>query len=152
MNIFLFASISCFIFLLHVSRKSFIVMNSIFVKILKKNHWMFIFAIYRMYSQKETQTKKVMKGINNAICFLFLVSISVAVKNEINGLFSNAHGITGAGHTTNEEIFRRIPIINKPLLTIKERQLTFWVHLMKKFGLEKLILTGYIEFFRSRGK
>lgn len=83
---------------------------------------MFIFAIYRMYSQKETQTKKVMKGINNAICFLFLVSISVAVKNEINGLFSNAHG---AGHTTNEEIFRRIPTINKPLLTIKQRQLTF---------------------------
>lgn len=81
--------------------------------------------VHICYLSKETQTKKVVKGINNAICFLFLVSISVAVKNEINGLFSNAHGITGAGHTTNEEIFRRIPIINKPLLTIKERQLTF---------------------------
>lgn len=44
-----------------------------------------------------------------------------------------------------EEVLTRIETTNKPLLTIRNSQMKFLEHIMRKEDLEKLILTGHGE-------
>ena len=55
-------------------------------------------------------------------------------------------------HTTNEEVLTRANAKRSLINIIRERQLKFLGHVMRKEGLENLVLTGFIEGKRSRGR
>ena len=60
--------------------------------------------------------------------------------------------ISWTQHVSNYEGLRRMQTRRKLKLDIRKRQLKFLGHIMRKEGLENLILTGRIEGGRDRGK
>ena len=53
---------------------------------------------------------------------------------------------------SNEEVLRRAETKQVLLMIIRMRQLEFLGHIMRKNGLEKLILTGSVDGKRNRGR
>ena len=53
---------------------------------------------------------------------------------------------------SNEEVLRRVETNATLLMIIRKRQLEFLGHIMRKNGLEELILTGNVDGKRSRGR
>jgi hypothetical protein len=60
--------------------------------------------------------------------------------------------ISWTEHATNEEVLTRANAKRGLMNIIRERQLKFLGHVMRKEGLENLILTGHIEGKKSRGR
>ncbi|MGX9987587.1 reverse transcriptase domain-containing protein [Soonwooa purpurea] len=60
--------------------------------------------------------------------------------------------ISWTQHVSNYEVLRRMQTKRRLMLDIRKRQLKFLGHVMRKEGLENLILTGRIEGGRDRGK
>ena len=53
--------------------------------------------------------------------------------------------ISWTDHLTNEEVLRKAKTERSLIKTIRKRQLRFLSHIMRKEGLENLILAGYID-------
>ena len=60
--------------------------------------------------------------------------------------------ISWTQHVSNYEVLRRMQTRRRLMLDIRKRQLKFLGHIMRKEGLENLILTGLIEGGRDRGE
>ena len=60
--------------------------------------------------------------------------------------------ISWVDHVTNEEVLRRAGTERKIMKTIRKRQIEFLGHVMRKEGLEELMLTGRVNGKRSRGR
>ena len=60
--------------------------------------------------------------------------------------------ISWVDHITNEEVLRRAGTERKIMKTIRKRQIEFLGHVMRKEGLEELMLTGRVNGKRSRGR
>ena len=55
-------------------------------------------------------------------------------------------------HVTNEEVLTRAGTKRELMMTIRQRQLRFLGHVMRKNELENVVLTGKIEGTRNRGR
>ena len=60
--------------------------------------------------------------------------------------------ISWTEHITNEEVLRRTGSGRRLMKMIRKRQMEFLGHVMRKDGLENLMVTGKIEGRRSRGR
>jgi len=60
--------------------------------------------------------------------------------------------ISWVEHQSNEEVLRKAKTERSLIKTIRERQMKFMGHIMRKEGLENLTLTGRIEGRRGRGR
>ena len=60
--------------------------------------------------------------------------------------------ISGTEHVTNEEVLRIAQTERMLMKTIVKRQQKFVGHIIRKDGLEKLVLSGKIEGKRDRGR
>ena len=53
---------------------------------------------------------------------------------------------------TNDEVYRRMGTVNALLGYIVRRQLSFLGHVLRKDELEKLLVTGFVDGKRARGR
>ena len=53
---------------------------------------------------------------------------------------------------TNVEVYRRMNTNSSLLIDIVHRQLTFLGHILRKGGLENLVVTGFVDGKRDRGR
>ena len=53
---------------------------------------------------------------------------------------------------SNEEVLRRVETGRKLCVKIRERQVRFFGHVMKRDGLENIIMTGMMKGKKSRGR
>ena len=60
--------------------------------------------------------------------------------------------ISWKDHVTNDEVLRRGRTERKLMNRIRAGQMSFLVHIMRKHGLENIVVTGKIEGERSRGR
>ena len=60
--------------------------------------------------------------------------------------------ISWTEHVTNEEVLTRAGTKRELMMTIRQRQLRFLGHVMRKDELENVVLTGKIEGTRNRGR
>ena len=87
-------------------------------------------------------------------CECWTISPSMQKKLEAVEMwfFRRMLKISWVEHQSNEEVLRKAKAERSLIRTIRERQMKFMGHIMRKEMLENLTLTGRIEGKRSRGR
>ena len=83
-------------------------------------------------------------------------TISVAMQKKIDAfetwLYRRLLRISWKDMVTNEEVYRRMNIKQSLLVDIVRRQMSFMGHVLRKEEMEHLVVTGFIDGKRARGR
>ena len=67
-------------------------------------------------------------------------------------VYKNMLRISWKDRITNDEVYCRMGTVNTFLVDIVRRQLSFLGHVLRKDELEKLVVTGFVDSKRVRGR
>ena len=83
-------------------------------------------------------------------------TISVAMQKKLDAfetwLYRRMLRISWKDMVTNEEVYRRMNIKQSLLVDIVRRQMSFLGHVLRKEEMEHLVVTGFIDGKRARGR
>ena len=87
-------------------------------------------------------------------CEMCIISGDMIKKLEVleTWFYRRMLKISWKEKVTNVEVYRRMNTSTSFLLYIVHRQLNFLVHILRKGELEKLVVTGFVDGKRDRGR